>query len=40
MLKDIETYVKSCDQCQRRGKPQGKNELHPIQVKEPFYQMG
>jgi len=40
MLKDIETYVKSCDQCQRRGKPQGKNELHPIRVKEPFYQIG
>jgi hypothetical protein len=40
MLKDIETYVKSCDQCQRRGKPQGKHELHPIKVKYPFYQIG
>ena len=40
MLKDIETYVKSCDQCQKRGKSQGKNELHPIQVKAPFYQIG
>ena len=38
--KDVETYVKSCDQCQRRGKPIGKHELHPIQVKEPFYQIG
>jgi hypothetical protein len=40
MLKDIETYVKSCDQCQRRGKPKGKHELHPISVKGSFYQIG
>src|SRR4051794_32955962 len=39
MGKDIEVYVKSCDRCQRRGKPQGKNELHSIRVKEPFYQI-
>src|ERR1043165_7397183 len=30
MRKDIETYVRSCDRCQRRGKPQGKHELHSI----------
>ena len=40
MLKDIDTYVKSCDQCQRRGKPREKHELNPIEVKEPFYQIG
>ena len=40
MLKDIETYIKSCDQCQRRGKPIGKHELNPIETKEPFYQIG
>jgi hypothetical protein len=40
MARDIEAYVKSCDSCQRRGKPIGKNELHPIKVKEPFYQIG
>src|SRR6266496_3751959 len=40
MRKDIEIYVKSCDQCQRRGKPNRKNELHPIKVREPFYQIG
>jgi hypothetical protein len=39
-LKDIEIYVKSCDNCQRRGKPVEKNELHPIKVREPFYQIG
>jgi hypothetical protein len=36
MLKDIEIYVKSCDSCQRREKPVGKNELHLIKVREPF----
>ena len=40
MRKDIETYVKSCDSCQRRGKPIGKHELNVIKVKEPFYQIG
>ena len=40
MKKDIEDYVKSCDRCQRRNKPQGKNELKSIDVKTPFYQIG
>jgi hypothetical protein len=40
MAKDIEIYIKSCNSCQRRGKLIGKNELHPIKVKEPFYQIG
>ena len=40
MSKDIENYVKSCDKCQRRNRPQGKNELNPISVKTPFYQIG
>jgi hypothetical protein len=40
MLKDIEAYIKSCKQCQLRGKPVGKHELHSIRVKEPFYQIG
>ena len=40
MRKDIETYVKSCDKCQRRHKPQGKHELHPIKVEEPFARIG
>ncbi|GES74587.1 gypsy retrotransposon integrase-like protein 1-like [Rhizophagus clarus] len=40
MFKDIELYVKSCDNCQKRGKPIGRNELYPIKVKEPFYQIG
>jgi His(2)-Cys(2) zinc finger. len=40
MRKDIEIYVKSCDKCQRREKPKGKHELHPIEVKEPFHMIG
>ncbi|GBC49115.1 putative integrase core domain protein [Rhizophagus irregularis DAOM 181602=DAOM 197198] len=40
MLNDVERYVRTCDECQRRGKPQGKNELHPIKVVEPWYQIG
>ena len=40
MKEDIETYVKSCDQCQRRRKPKNKNKLNPIKVKESFYQIG
>ena len=40
MRKDIEAYVKSCNNCQRRGKPIGKHELNVIKVKEPFYQIG
>src|SRR5215475_9182359 len=40
MKQDIEEYIRTCNQCQRRGKPKGKNELHSIKVKEPFYQIG
>jgi hypothetical protein len=40
MDKDIENYVKSCDRCQKRGKPINKYELNPIEIKEPFYQIG
>jgi hypothetical protein len=40
MAKYIEIYVKLCDNCQRRRKLIEKNELHPIKVKEPFYQIG
>ncbi|GBC29374.2 DDE-type integrase/transposase/recombinase [Rhizophagus irregularis DAOM 181602=DAOM 197198] len=40
MRKDVEAYVKSCNNCQRRGKPIGKHELNVIKVIEPFYQIG
>ena len=37
---DVEVYVKSCNKCQKRNKPKGKNELHSIEAKEPFYMVG
>ncbi|GBC33666.2 putative integrase core domain protein [Rhizophagus irregularis DAOM 181602=DAOM 197198] len=40
MRKDVEAYVKSCNSCQRRGKPMGKHELNVIKVIKPFYQIG
>ena len=40
MKRDVEKYVKSCDNCQRRNNPRGLHELHPIEVKEPFHMIG
>ncbi len=40
MMKDVETYVKSCYQCQRRGKPQTHNEMHGIIAEAPFERIG
>src|SRR3989337_2079903 len=40
MTKDVETYVKSCYQCQRRGKPQTHNEMHGIVAEAPFERIG
>lgn len=40
MYEDIREYVKSCDQCQRRGKPRRNEPLHPIVIGKPFYQIG
>ncbi len=37
---DVEIYVKTCDQCQRRGKSITKNELHVIKIIEPFQRIG
>src|SRR5215813_2672200 len=40
MYENIRTYVKSCDNCQRRGKNQRNQTLHSIPVNSPFYQIG
>jgi transposase InsO family protein len=40
MGEDIRKYVKSCDACQRRGKPKTKEPLHPIKVGSPFDRVG
>ena len=37
---DVEIYVKTCDQCQRRGKSTTKNELHSIKISRPFQRIG
>ena len=36
LYKTIAEYIKSCDTCQRQGKPIPHEELHPIQVGQPF----
>jgi transposase InsO family protein len=40
MYENIRAYVKSCDKCQRRGKPSKHEDLHPIIIQAPFYQIG
>jgi hypothetical protein len=40
MYESIRDYVKTCDQCQRRGKNRNREKLHPIPVESPFYQVG
>ena len=40
MFQDIRDYVKSCDNCQRRGRSKRNSPLHPIPVGSPFYQIG
>jgi len=38
--KDVRKYIGSCDACQRRGKPQVNEPLHPIKVGQPFSRIG
>ena len=40
LYENIREYVRSCDSCQRRGKPKKHEELHLIPVQAPFYQIG
>src|SRR5947207_8776384 len=40
IYENIREYVKTCDACQRRGKSQRNELLHPILVHSPFYQIG
>ena len=40
MAKDVETYVKTCYQCQRRGKSETHNEMHGIIAEAPFERIG
>ncbi|CAG8495755.1 3549_t:CDS:2 [Cetraspora pellucida] len=36
MIEDIKSYIRSCDACQRHGRPKIQEALHPIQVTQPF----
>src|SRR6266540_505688 len=40
MFEDIRNYVKTCDDCQRRGGLKKNNIIHPIPVKAPFQRVG
>ena len=40
MYESIRSYVRSCDQCQRRGKWKNNEPLHPIPVGKAFHQIG
>ncbi|GET60683.1 DDE-type integrase/transposase/recombinase [Rhizophagus irregularis DAOM 181602=DAOM 197198] len=40
MFNDIRDYVKSCDECQKRGKNRRNEPLHPIKIGQPFDRVG
>ena len=40
MFETIKDYIRSCEQCQKRGKHRLPGVLHPIPVGEPFSQIG
>jgi hypothetical protein len=40
MYNDARDYVRTCDECQRRGKNKRNEPLHPIKVGMPFDRMG
>ena len=40
MYDSVRSYVRNCDNCQRRGKPTRKEELKPIYVDVPFHRIG
>jgi hypothetical protein len=40
MFIDVRNYVKSCDECQKRGKNKRTEPLHPIKIGQPFDRVG
>lgn len=40
MYEDTRNYVKTCDECQRRGKNKRIEPLHPIKIGQPFDRLG
>src|ERR1051325_4524086 len=40
MYESVVQYIRSCDNCQRRGKPNRREELKSIKVGKPFHRIG
>ena len=40
MYKTVDNWVRTCDVCQRQGRPKPKEPLHPIPVGQPFDRVG
>jgi hypothetical protein len=40
MYDDIKEYIRTCNTCQRFGRPEKKEPLHPIKVGQPFERIG
>ncbi len=40
MFQDVRHFVRTCDECQRRGKNRRLEPLHPIKVGQPFDRIG
>jgi hypothetical protein len=40
MYETIKQYIKTCDNCQRRGKPKRQERLIPLIVGQPFHRIG
>ena len=40
MKQVIEQYIKTCDECQKRGKPTWNKQIIPIKVQTPFHKIG
>lgn len=40
MFEDVRNYVRTCDECQKRGKNKRIEPLHPIKIGQPFDRIG
>jgi len=40
MYDDIKKYIRTCDTCQRFGKPERNEPLHSIKITQPFERIG
>ena len=40
MYRVIDNWIKTCDICQRQGRPKQMEPLHPISVGQPFDRVG